>query len=175
MPEAIKAALTTELSIQHQSSSITEAPQELQYMPPGTHRINARRAGQPVSLDITVDPGTAETLNAFLQAQIAKAADGSDDRPFFDFNHEDREAAAWPIEFYWAGNDPITGGVRAKVEWSGAGKTAIEQKTFRTRRGGVDLVRVYREERSRSDFLAVDWTEDIKVTSSVCAKRITTT
>jgi len=46
-------------------------------------------------------------------------------------------------------------------------------KTFRTRRGGVDIVRVYREESSRSDVLAVDWTEDIKVTSSVCAKRIT--
>ena len=46
-------------------------------------------------------------------------------------------------------------------------------KTFRTRRGGVDIVRVYREESSRSDVLAVDWTEDIKVTSAVCAKRIT--
>jgi hypothetical protein len=46
-------------------------------------------------------------------------------------------------------------------------------KTFRTRRGGVDIVRVYREESSRSDVLAIDWTEDIKVTSSVCAKRIT--
>jgi len=46
-------------------------------------------------------------------------------------------------------------------------------KTFRTRRGGVDVVRVYREDASRSDVLAVDWTEDIKVTSSICARRIT--
>jgi len=45
-------------------------------------------------------------------------------------------------------------------------------KTFRTRRGGVDVVRVYREDASRSDVLAVDWTEDIKVTSPLCAKRI---
>lgn len=45
-------------------------------------------------------------------------------------------------------------------------------KTFRTRRGGVDVVRVYREEASRSDVLAVDWTEDIKVTSAICARRI---
>ncbi len=48
-------------------------------------------------------------------------------------------------------------------------------KTFRTRRGGVDMVRVYREDSSRSDILAVDWTEDIKVTSNICAKRITVT
>ena len=48
-------------------------------------------------------------------------------------------------------------------------------KTFRTRRGGVDLVRTYREESSRSDVLAVDWTEDIKLTSAISAKRITVT
>jgi hypothetical protein len=46
-------------------------------------------------------------------------------------------------------------------------------KTFRTRRGGVDVVRVYREDASRSDVLAVDWTEDIKITSAVCARRVT--
>jgi phage I-like protein len=131
MPEAIKAALSTELAISDQSSAITECPKELQYMPSGTHRINASRSGKPVALDISVDAATAETLNAFLQAQLTKAADGKDDRPFFDFNHEDREAAAWPTEFYWAGDDPKTGGVRAKVEWSGAGQTAVKEKTFR--------------------------------------------
>jgi len=131
MPEAIKAALSTELVISDQSSAITEVPQELQYKPPGTHRINASRNGKPVSLDIKVDAATAETLNAFLQAQLAKASEGNDDRPFFDFNHEDRDAAAWPTEFYWAGDDLKTGGVRAKVEWSGAGKSAVKEKTFR--------------------------------------------
>jgi len=85
-------------------------------MPPVTHRINASRAGAPVSLEITVHASTAETLNAFLQAQLTKAVDASDERPFFDFNHEDREAAAWPTEFYWAGDDPQSGGVRVKVE-----------------------------------------------------------
>ena len=48
-------------------------------------------------------------------------------------------------------------------------------KTFRTRGGGVDVVRVYRENSSRSDVLAVDWTEDIKVTSGVCGARISVT
>lgn len=48
-------------------------------------------------------------------------------------------------------------------------------KTFRTRRGGVDVVRLYREDSSRSDILAVDWTEDIKVTSSLCGRKVTVT
>ena len=131
MPTAIKAALTTDLAISHQSSAITECPKDIQYMPPGTHRINASRAGKPVALEISVDAATAETLDAFLQAQLTKATEGNDDRPFFDFNHEDREAAAWPTEFYWAGDDLKTGGVRAKVDWSGAGQTAVQEKTFR--------------------------------------------
>jgi hypothetical protein len=37
------------------------------------------------------------------------------------------------------------------------------------------MVRTYREESSRSDVLAVDWTEDIKLTSGISAKRITIT
>jgi hypothetical protein len=49
---------------------------------------------------------------------------------------------------------------------------ACFMKTFRTRRGGVDSVRTYRENASRSDVLAVDWTEDIKLTSAISAKRI---
>lgn len=45
-------------------------------------------------------------------------------------------------------------------------------KTFRTRRGGVDVVRMYREDAARSDILAVDWSEDIKITSAVCARKV---
>jgi len=45
-------------------------------------------------------------------------------------------------------------------------------KTFRTRRGGVDVVRMYREDSARSDILAVDWSEDIKITSAVCARKV---
>lgn len=130
MPDAIKAAFTNSLELETANSN-SEVPKDLQYMPPGTHRINASRNGKPVTLDITVDASTAETLNAFLQAQLALAKDGTEDRPFFDFNHEDREAAAWPTAFYWAGEDTKAGGVRAKIEWSGAGEKALQDKTFR--------------------------------------------
>ena len=46
-------------------------------------------------------------------------------------------------------------------------------KTFRLRRGGVDVVRTYRDDAARSDILAVDWSEDIRVTSPVCARKLT--
>ena len=46
-------------------------------------------------------------------------------------------------------------------------------KTFRLRRGGVALVRTYRDDSARSDILAVGLSEDIRVTSPVCARKLT--
>ncbi len=46
-------------------------------------------------------------------------------------------------------------------------------KTFSISSNSVESVRMYREERNRSDILAVDWSEDVQVVSSICAKRIT--
>ena len=47
-------------------------------------------------------------------------------------------------------------------------------KTFVGGRGGVTAVREYRDESSRSDIYAVDWSRDVKITSSICIERITT-
>ena len=46
-------------------------------------------------------------------------------------------------------------------------------KTFRTTRGGVDSVKQYREESANSDILAINWSEDIQVVSTTCARRLT--
>lgn len=48
-------------------------------------------------------------------------------------------------------------------------------KTFRTRGGGVDSVRKYRDEQNRSDVIALDWSEDIQVVSTACVRRLTIT
>lgn len=106
-------------------------PSDIQYMPPGRHRIRASQGGKPVSVEVAVSAATAAVLQSFLAGKMTAAAEGREDRPFFDFNHEDREASAWPTEFYWAGDDPQTGGVRARIEWSDAGKRAVEGRTFR--------------------------------------------
>lgn len=45
-------------------------------------------------------------------------------------------------------------------------------KTFSIGANSVEDVRMYREEKVRSDILAVDWSEDVKVISTLCAKRI---
>ena len=47
--------------------------------------------------------------------------------------------------------------------------------TFRGSNGAVDAVRVYRDESCRSDILAVDWSEDIQVVSTLLARRLTIT
>ena len=45
-------------------------------------------------------------------------------------------------------------------------------KTFSIGANSVEAVRMYRDEKVRSDILAVDWSEDVKVISTLCAKRI---
>ena len=45
-------------------------------------------------------------------------------------------------------------------------------KTFSIGSNSVEAVRMYRDEKVRSDVLAVDWSEDIQVVSTLCAKRI---
>jgi phage I-like protein len=116
------------------ANALTEGaplPTDIQYMPPGCHRIRASQGGKPISVEVAVNAATAAVLQTFLAGKLTAAAEGREDRPFFDFNHEDREASAWPTEFYWAGDEPQTGGVRARLDWSDAGKKSVEGRTFR--------------------------------------------
>jgi hypothetical protein len=48
-------------------------------------------------------------------------------------------------------------------------------KVFASGANTIESVRRYREEKSRSDILAVDWSRDIRVTSTVSARRLTVT
>ncbi len=48
-------------------------------------------------------------------------------------------------------------------------------KTFTAGEGGVTAVRGYRDESARSDVLAIDWSEDIRVCGSITARRLTIT
>lgn len=106
-------------------------PKEIQWMPPGRNTITATQNAQTVTKEILVNPAAATRVNEQLQAMKTRAAQGEDDLPFFDFNHEDNEASAHPTEFYWAGDDPKTGGIRAKLEWTEPGENAIKGKAYR--------------------------------------------
>ncbi len=46
-------------------------------------------------------------------------------------------------------------------------------KTFMTHSGGVVAVRTYRDEQARSTIHAVDWSEDVKITGTGAARRLT--
>jgi phage I-like protein len=106
-------------------------PRDIQWMPPGKCQIVALKNGKPADVTTCTTPATAQRLNFQLQAYRAKAERGVEDRPFIDFNHEDAAAAAHPIEFYWAGDDPKTGGIRCKLEWTKPGAEAISGRAFR--------------------------------------------
>ena len=104
-----------------------ELPEEIQYLPPGTHSITATKNGKPAELTLEVDAKTAD----LLQHSYAKITAGDKEQIFIDFNHDDGEASGWITGFYWAGADPEGGGVRAKVEWTSAGKDALQGRNFR--------------------------------------------
>ena len=106
-------------------------PDSIQWMPPGRHAITAVKDGEPFEMELEVNEALARRVGAMLQQYRDKAARGEGDLPFFDFNHNDAEASAHPLQMYWAGDDPRHGGIRARVQWTGAGADAIQRRTFR--------------------------------------------
>ena len=106
---------------------------DIQLMPPGKHEIEPINVdtGKPIKLTVEVNATTAERLESARASYQAEADANTGDAPYIDFNHEDGAAAAWVKQIYWAGDDPQKGGVRAKIEWSNAGREAVEGKTFR--------------------------------------------
>lgn len=115
------------------SVSLTAGDGSVQMFPPGEQVVTPSRADgqEPQELTLTIDAKTADDLEDVRAALQAKADAGEGDAPYFDFNHGDGEASAWPKRIYWAGDDPLLGGVRAEVEWTAAGDAAVQGKTYR--------------------------------------------
>ena len=127
--EAKNRAYNTEDIIHAISSQILgdDLPEDIQYLPPGEHDITATKNNKPAELTLTVTAQTAEKL----QKSFDKITAGDREQIFIDFNHDDKEASGWVTGFYWAGDDPEQGGVRAKVEWTSQGKQALEGRNYR--------------------------------------------
>jgi phage I-like protein len=114
----------------HAISSIIDGddlPEDIQYLPPGVHNITATKNGKPAELTVDVSSETAQQL----QESFSKITAGDREQVFIDFNHDDGQASGWVTGFYWAGENPQTGGVRAKVEWTKAGEEALQGRNFR--------------------------------------------
>ena len=110
----------------------TGLPTDIQWMPPGKHTVSVKTLkGEDKNVTANVTAATATAVQAAFVQMQADAAAGKGDYPFFDFNHDDEKASAHPTEFYWGGDDPKTGGVRAKLAWTAAGSAAVKGKDFR--------------------------------------------
>jgi hypothetical protein len=110
----------------------TGLPESIQWMPPGTHTITAKALnGELKTVTVTANAAGAAAIQASFAAMRAEALAGKGDEPFFDFNHDDGVASAHPSEFYWAGDHPKDGGIRAKVTWTAAGAAAVKGKDYR--------------------------------------------
>ena len=129
------------------SGELTSAATDIQWAPPGVHVITPKLEGKEAQpIKIRVDAKLAGEIEAQRAAMQAAADAGNGAHPFFDFNHEDAAASAWPRQFYWGGEDPITGGVRCKIDWTDAGTAAIDGKTYRRFSPGLSLQLVAKDD-----------------------------
>lgn len=101
------------------------------WMPPGRHEISPSVNGEAMPMTINVTRALAENFNRRLQQMRASAASGFGDEPYIDLNHNDAEAAGQVTELFWGGDDPKTGGIRARVNWSAAGREALLGRNYR--------------------------------------------
>lgn len=106
-----------------------DAPEWIQYMPPGTHTIRPTESstGNVVERTVVVEASAVEALNRSLDENKTKTGD----LPFIDFNHDDDQAAGFVKAFRWAGDDPQTGGIQAQIDWTEPGRTAVKGKAYR--------------------------------------------
>lgn len=109
-------------------ADMAAAPAEIMVFPAGVHTIHATQNNQPVTKDVLVEPATADAMQAALQAHLTAGQ-----RPYFDFDHDDTKASAWPTGYRWeAGCAARVPGVYAAVEWSGSGAAAVLGKDYRS-------------------------------------------
>jgi Skp family chaperone for outer membrane proteins len=98
---------------------------EFMVMPGGVHRCWFMQGDKPVRRTVEVDRAAAAALEAQLEAVNARGQQ----RAFFDFDHKDEAASAWPLAFVW--RDSPAPGVYCRAEMSQAGADAIKGRNYR--------------------------------------------
>lgn len=115
----ISAAMTSPIAAE------SGVPSEIVYLPEGEHDITPSVNGKAQRIKVRVPAYKGEAIAAKLQAALADRQK-QNVRPWFDFEHKSGKASAIPTAFrYEAGK-----GIMASIEWTGAGKAAIEGKDF---------------------------------------------
>ncbi len=102
-----------------------ELPAEIVYLPEGESKIRPYVDGKPKTITVKVPASKGSEIAAALQAGLLKRQE-SNVRPWFDFEHKAGASSALPKAFrYEPGR-----GVMCSVEWTGAGRSAIEGRDF---------------------------------------------
>lgn len=104
----------------------------IMFAPAGDHEIYCGCGPGNIAaavLTVRVDRSTAAVLNASLAKLNAEE---SPQKALFDFEHQSKEAMAWPISFIWQESYPDGApGVYATAEFSKLGKEYVEGKVVR--------------------------------------------
>ena len=100
-------------------------PNEVVYIPEGDSNITPFVNGKPESITVRVPPDKGDAIAATLQAALTKRNE-SNVRPWFDFEHKNGVASALPQSFRYEPGK----GIMCAVEWTGAGRTALEGKDY---------------------------------------------
>ena len=95
------------------------APESIVFMPAGNHEISATVNGKPAKRKVTVDASAANLFQKDL-------TNSKGSRRYIDFDHRRGKAAAIPKQFRWEEGK----GVVLDIEWTQAGKSAIEGKDY---------------------------------------------
>lgn len=120
MSRLIFAALAQSLGY-----SSGNVPDEIVYLPEGEHKIFATVDGKPGEITVKVPAARGEQIAAALQASLTERGK-SNVRPWLDFEHKRGAASGLPVKFRYESGK----GVMCSVEWTGAGRAAIEGKDF---------------------------------------------
>jgi phage I-like protein len=115
----IHAAMTAAIAAE------SGVPSEIVYLPEGEHDITPTVNGKAQRIKVRVPADKGEAIAAKLQAALADRQK-QNVRPWFDFEHKGGKAAALPTAFRYEPGK----GIMASIEWTGAGKAAIEGKDF---------------------------------------------
>jgi hypothetical protein len=98
---------------------------EFMAMPGGMHTCWFMQGDKPVQRTVEVGRGAAVALEEQLEAVNGRGRQ----RAFFDFDHKDEAASAWPLGFVW--RDEPAPGVYCRAEMSQAGADAIKGRNYR--------------------------------------------
>lgn len=97
-----------------------ELPSEIMYFPAGHHTLNPSVDGLAKQVSVTVSQKTANLLQSQLDKLLTENV-----RPFIDFDHQGKTAAAIPKRFVWKDE-----GVMLELDWTGSGKTAVSGRDY---------------------------------------------